>query len=195
MCKILFHLRNICCKFRFLSHDRRGDISDSKAFFVDEFFYVCEQDKAVRVFILRVGIGEIMPDVKKSRGGKECVHDRVDEHVAVTVRKKSAFRRYLHAAEHDMIICFSESMGVNADARAKLCHTKVLSKGQFNVGSFTRKEAGWCDVFGEYTRIIGKDVLRCYLSVCRKQLREGKALRGLYKESAFTVEFTVDHAV
>ena len=129
------------------------------------------------------------------RGGKKCVHDRVDEYVAVAVRNKSAFRRDLHAAERDMIARCSESVGVNADARAKLCHAEVLPKGQFDVGSLTRKQPRRSDVFGKYARIVGKDVLRRDFSVCRKQLRKGKALRCLHKKSAFPVELPADHAV
>ena len=101
-----------------------------------------------------------MPDVRKPRRGKQRIHHRMAQNVAVAVGDQPAFRRYFFAAENDVIFFRAESVRVDADACARFIHGKILRKGQFFVARLAREQAGWCDVLCIHARIVGKSIVR-----------------------------------
>ena len=83
---------------------------------------------AARVPPLRVVLGKVLPDVAEPGRAKQCIDDRVQQHVCVAVPGKPDFVRQLDAAENE-IAGLVAAVHVVADAYTHGSAGRLLSFG------------------------------------------------------------------
>ena len=175
-------------------HDRRRHIPDGKSGVFEQLPHLLEQSETVRARQLRVGIGEVVPDIRKPRCRKEGVHDRVAQHVPVAVRAQPGRGVYFHAAQHDVFAVRAECVRIRADARAHFMHTEILRKCEFLVDRIPFEKPRRCDVLAIQARIVRKMVFGRHFAVSGEQFAEGKSLRRLYGEQPFARHACLDES-
>uniref|UniRef100_E6QHF0 Uncharacterized protein n=1 Tax=mine drainage metagenome TaxID=410659 RepID=E6QHF0_9ZZZZ len=112
-CDPLDHERNMGRHFRRLGHDRRVDVHDPVARFGEETAYFPQDDPAVDVLELLVGVGKMPADVAQCRCADQRVANRMQQHVRIGVAHEPLPEGNLHAAD-DQLAPRNERMHVES---------------------------------------------------------------------------------
>ena len=93
------HLRDVRRHLRRLGNEGGIHVADAPAGFAHQMQGLAQQDAAVDVLVLRLGVGEMAPDVAQRRRPQQRIANGMQQHIRIGMTEQAFLIRNVHPAE------------------------------------------------------------------------------------------------